>query len=128
MDKAQMSWFDAQTGWISVKQESSSNFSLGTLFISSDGGNSWNRSTLPIADQIDFSNSQMGWAVGGPAGSQIFNTQDGGLNWQDSSPPALPLDNQVKVYPPLVSGSQGLLVLTTVGMENSLKVYSWMSV
>ena len=125
VDKAQMGWFDAQTGWISIKQESSSNFSLGSLFMTSDGGRSWNRSSLPIADHIDFSNSQTGWAVGGPSGSQVFDTQDGGLSWQDSSPPGLPEGSQATVYPPIVSGGQGLLVLTTAGIENSLRAYSW---
>ena len=37
-EKAEMGWFNAQTGWISVKQNSGSNFSIGTLFRTSDGG------------------------------------------------------------------------------------------
>ena len=53
-EKAEMGWFDTQTGWISVKQISGSNFSIGTLFTTSDGGEHWSRSTLPVADKIFF--------------------------------------------------------------------------
>ena len=31
-EKAEMGWFDAQKGWLSIKQASGSNFSLGTFF------------------------------------------------------------------------------------------------
>src|SRR5215216_5897481 len=41
--KAQMGWFDEHTGWIAVKQSSSSNFSVGTLFTTSDAGKTWTR-------------------------------------------------------------------------------------
>ncbi len=49
-ESASMGWFDAQVGWIAVKQASSPNFSLGTLFTTSDGGQTWTRSALPVAD------------------------------------------------------------------------------
>ena len=80
---ANMGWFDAQTGWVAVKQATGSNFSLGTLFTTSNGGSTWMRSTLPIADHVFFDGPQIGWTVGGPAGDQIFQTQDGGITWQD---------------------------------------------
>src|SRR5688572_15289486 len=63
-EKAEMGWLDSQTGWISVKQTSGSNFSLGTLFQTSDGGSSWNRFTLPVSDNIYFSDPFTGWATG----------------------------------------------------------------
>jgi photosystem II stability/assembly factor-like uncharacterized protein len=44
--KAEMGWFDTQTGWISVAQNTGSNFSIGTLFTTSDGGITWSRSNL----------------------------------------------------------------------------------
>src|SRR5215216_669280 len=122
--KAQMGWLDAQTGWISIKQESSSNFSIGSLFISSNGGDSWNRSPLPVADKIVFAGSQTGWAVGGSTGDQVFDTQDAGKTWKNSRPADLPEGIQTVVYPPFVSDKEGLLVTTTMGEENGLNVYS----
>jgi len=122
-EKAGMGWFDAQTSWISVKQTSGSNFSIGTLFTTSDGGETWSRSALPVADKIIFDDPQTGWAVGGPTGDQIFNTQDAGATWQDASPDDIPENIQATAYSPVVSGVEGLLVTTSVGSENSLNVY-----
>ena len=122
-EKAAMGWFDAQRGWISIKQTSGSNFSIGTLFTTSDGGETWSRTVLPVADDILFKDPQNGWAVGGPAGDRVFRTRDAGESWQDVSPDDIPEDMQSTAYPPFVSGGEGLLVTTSVGSENSLNVY-----
>ena len=121
-EKAEMGWFEAQAGWIAVKQVSGSNFSLGTLFTTSDGGDSWNRSVLPVAEVITFHDPQRGWAIGGPTGEEIFNTQDAGLTWHDDRPSDITDDLRAVPYPPFVSQEQGLLVITTE--ESALKVYS----
>ena len=112
-EKAEMGWFDEQTGWIAVKQSSGSNFSEGTLFTTSDGGNTWTRSTLPVADQVIFSNSQIGWASGSPTGDQVFKTEDGGNTWQ-STEPDLPLHSSVIVYKPFYTEGQGSVVMTSM--------------
>lgn len=123
-EQAEMGWFDTQTGWISVKQSSGSNFSIGTLFTTSDGGRSWRQFTLPVADKISFSDSQAGWAVGGPAGNQVFKTRNAGATWQDFVPDDLPANTPFTVYMPFYSGKEALLVLTIPGLENRLRVYS----
>jgi photosystem II stability/assembly factor-like uncharacterized protein len=123
-EKAEMDWFDAQTGWISVKQNSSSNFSLGTLFTTSDGGKNWSRSALPVADRVNFSDPHTGWAVGGPANDQVFHTQDEGANWESIQPANIPENVQTIVYPPHYANGQGALVTTHVGPENTLNVYA----
>ena len=123
-EKAEMGWFDAQTGWISVKQTSSSNFSLGTLFKTSDGGSSWSRFTLPVADNIYFSDPFTGWAVGEPTNGQIFRTQDAGVTWKNVRPTDNLEDTQTVIYPPVTSGGHDLFVMTSEGTENALKVYS----
>lgn len=124
VEKADMGWLDAQTGWISVKQNSSSNFSIGTLFTTSDGGNSWSRFTLPVADSVSFSDPQTGWAVGGPANDQVFLTQDGGASWENIQPANIPENTQTVVYPPRDSNGQSTLVTTHTGAENTLNVYA----
>ncbi|HJR80937.1 MAG TPA: glycoside hydrolase domain-containing protein [Anaerolineales bacterium] len=123
-EKAKMGWFDTQTGWISVKQNSGSNFSMGTLFRTSDGGITWSRFPLPVADQVAFSDAQVGWAIGGPAGDQVFKTNDAGATWQDVKLDDLPANSQVTVYMPYYSLGEGLLALTDLGVENGLRVYS----
>ena len=123
VEKAEMGWFEAQTGWISVKQISGSNFSLGVLFTTSDGGTTWNRSVLPVADRIVFSDPATGWASGGPTDDEIFATQDAGGTWNDVQPSDIAGAGAI-TYPPFVSGGQGLLMVTAQGAENALKVYS----
>ena len=121
-EKTEMGWFDAQNGWISVKQASGSNFSLGTFFSTADGGDTWSRSVLPVADTIYFSDARNGWAVGGPTGSEVFQTQNGGYTWQNARPGGIE-NIRSTVYAPFVSSGEGLLVTTSLGAANSLNVY-----
>ncbi|PWB68847.1 MAG: hypothetical protein C3F07_21175, partial [Anaerolineales bacterium] len=119
VEGATMGWFDAQSGWIATRQSTSSNFSLGTLFVTSDGGDSWTRSKLPVADRVTFPEPQIGWAVGGPTEDQIFNTQDGGLTWRKISID-LPSNSSSTVYQPFYSNGRGMLVVKSSGSKNSL--------
>src|SRR6185503_19861464 len=123
-EKAERGWFDGQTGWISIKQNSGSNYSIGTLFRTSDGGNSWSRLTIPVADKLYFSDPYTGWAVGGPSYNQIFKTQDAGVTWKDARPADIPVGIQTVIYPPVTSGGHNLLVMISDGAENTLKVYA----
>ena len=123
-EKVEMGWFDAQTGWLSVKQNSGSNFSIGTLFVTSDAGVHWDRFDLPAAGKVYFSDPQVGWALGGPAGDQIFNTSDAGATWKNVSPEGVGLGTQTTAYAAFVRDGQGLLVMTTLGEEDYLKVFS----
>ena len=81
-DAVYLHFLDAQMGWLVVKQASGSNFSIGTLFKTEDGGETWQRGTLPIGEPVYFATSKIGWVAGGPAGDQLYRTQDGGLTWQ----------------------------------------------
>lgn len=121
-ERAQMGWFDEYTGWISIKQATGSNFSVGTLFVTTDGGGTWQRSALPLADDVDFRVPQHGWAVGGPTGDQLFQTRDAGSTWQ-----AIPLqeisDVWMTAYMPFSSDEHGLFVTTVLGRENTLQVH-----
>jgi photosystem II stability/assembly factor-like uncharacterized protein len=122
-EEAEMGWLDLQMGWISVKQNTGSNFSTGVLFTTSDGGTSWSRSNLPVADKIYFRDPQKGWAVGGPAKDQFFETSDGGLSWNEIELADRSAGNQLTVYPPAFSDGRSLLVTTQQGVENRVSVY-----
>ena len=112
-ERAQMGWLDAQTGWIAVKQMTGSNFSLGALFVTSDGGGTWTRSALPVAEQVYFSDAQNGWALGGPSGGDLFKTSDGGATWQDAAP-----GDAERFHAALVSGDDGMLLSTDADRLN----------
>ena len=127
VDNASMDWLDANTGWVSVKQQTSSNFSAGMAFRTQDGGQTWQRQGLPAGEPLHFVNSQVGWMTGGPAGDQLFKTQDGGDTWMEQSPPAgLPAGQSFTLYPPVFdSPENGLLpAVTLAGNDFSLELYS----
>jgi photosystem II stability/assembly factor-like uncharacterized protein len=122
-ERAEMGWLDTQTGWIAVKQNSGSNFSIGVLFTTLDGGITWRRSNLPVADKVYFQDPQTGWATGGPSNDQLFETLDAGVSWKEKKPADIPNGSQTAIYPPFSSGEGDLLVTTYVGNENNLNVY-----
>lgn len=82
---AAVHFLDSQTGWISVRISSSSNFSLGRLFATQDGGQTWSERTLPVWGAVSFVDARRGWVAGGAAGSQLYRTEDGGQNWHQES-------------------------------------------
>jgi glucose/arabinose dehydrogenase len=123
-EMAEMGWIDPQRGWLAVKQSSSSNFSLGTLFTTSDGGNTWKRTMLPGADHVTFSDPQTGWAIGGSTGDQVYITQDGGSTWQ-SVRPDVGSSSSAVAYKPFYKDGQGILVMTSLDMEGGSTLYAF---
>jgi photosystem II stability/assembly factor-like uncharacterized protein len=75
-------FIDAQTGWLAIRRATSSNFSVGALFGTSDGGETWTPLTLPIGGPVAFVTDQLGWVAGGAAGDELYRTADGGRSWQ----------------------------------------------
>lgn len=73
---------DAQIGWVVFRRATSSNFSVGTMFKTEDGGNSWTRLPVPLGEPVYFVDPNNGWIAGGPAGDRLFRTRDGGRTWQ----------------------------------------------
>jgi photosystem II stability/assembly factor-like uncharacterized protein len=79
---AELMFLDSKTGWLVVKLQSSSSFSLGALFKTEDGGQSWKALTLPVAGVVLFTDDEHGWVTGGVSGEDVYLTEDGGLTWQ----------------------------------------------
>jgi photosystem II stability/assembly factor-like uncharacterized protein len=79
---AQFEFLDESTGWLAVKLQTGSNFSLGELFGTHDGGQSWERLSMPTGGTVRFVSAERGWAAGGPGGDELFTTADGGATWQ----------------------------------------------
>src|SRR5215472_8940069 len=72
-------------GWIILLRNSSSAFSLGRLFATSDGGESWREFGPPVAGRPVFNTTKDGW-ISGPGWAGMFSTYDGGKTWQDNGP------------------------------------------
>ena len=74
-------WIE-ETAWLSLKMRSGSSFSLGRLFYTEDGGETWQERTLPLGGAVNFQDAEHGWTAGGPAGDQLYFTGDGGRSWE----------------------------------------------
>jgi hypothetical protein len=82
VDTAHLNVVDTLTAWVMVKLQSGSSFSLGRLFVTRDGGVSWETRDAPAGDPVSFIDANTGWMVGGPAQDSIYYTRDGGQTWQ----------------------------------------------
>jgi len=76
-----LSFIDANHGWAAIVLPSSSNFSLGALFATQDGGRTWVKRTLPIGAPVYFKDALDGWTAGGVNGDELYRTSDGGETW-----------------------------------------------
>jgi hypothetical protein len=79
--KGSLSFIDHKIGWLAIRLQSSSNFSLGELFHTDDGGRTWTELPVPAAGQVNFRNSFSGMLVGGVSGDELLSTEDGGKSW-----------------------------------------------
>ncbi len=93
-------FLDSQIGWLAVKQATSANFSLGALFHTADGGETWTRRTLPLGGPVRFVRPEIGWAAGGATGAELYRTTDGGASWQPVNA-GLGEAARVQLLPPL---------------------------
>ena len=79
-------FIDEHTGWIVVKRATSSNFNIGTLFQTHDGGATWTRLAIPFGEPVYFNSPDNGWIGAGASGEGLFRTRDGGQTWTPATP------------------------------------------
>lgn len=108
-----MGFSDELNGWVQIQLTSSSNFSLGVLLRTLDGGANWVRIDLPTSGEMTFSDPFTGWLVGGPEGTELYRSQDAGATWQ-SIP--LPAAGQVSL-PVFSTALDGMVAVTTQSDE-----------
>lgn len=80
-DANSLSFADASHGWLLLAGGSSSNFSVGRLYATEDGGITWIERPAPAAGEVTFVDDKQGWIAGGPGNTALFTTQDGGSSW-----------------------------------------------
>jgi photosystem II stability/assembly factor-like uncharacterized protein len=84
VDLVSQAWFsfiDSKTGWLALRLQSSSNFNLGQLFHTDDGGVTWTELPVPVGGKIFFTNRSHGWLEGGVSGAELYSTENGGNSW-----------------------------------------------
>ena len=86
---------DEMTGYIVTRRATSINFSIGCLFKTSDGGDTWERLPIPIAEPVNFISEDVGWIVGGPGENLLYKTQNGGKTWEKID---IPLSKKIVNY------------------------------
>ena len=116
---------DTQTGWVVLKHATSSNFSVGTLFKTTDGGGTWNQLDIPAGRQVYFVSGDVGWTVGGAAANEIYRTENGGETWY----PQNILQNQEEVkqvfLPVFKNSKEGVLaVFIKSNTQSKIALYS----
>ena len=116
---AYLEFLNAETGWLVVKIPSSSNFSIGRLFATQDGGLTWEERSIPLGDPVHFVDEQHGWVAGGPRGDQLFFSEDGGLTWQTQQLPDLPNGQIFIGLPEFENVNQGVLPVTVNDLPRS---------
>jgi photosystem II stability/assembly factor-like uncharacterized protein len=108
--EATLDFLDGNTGWLALRLQSGSSFSLGRLFATQDGGFSWVERSLPLGEAVHFSDALRGWVAGGPGGDQRYRTEDGGYTWiaEDfGGVETLPLPTKLNGSPVLQQASAG---------------------
>ncbi len=117
---AGMGWQDERLGWLTFKMASGNNFSLGLLYLTLDGGQTWQARSLPVAGEVLFRDERHGWLLGGATGHDLFSTDDGGQTWQ-----ALKLAANASPHLPIFAEDRGYLPLLENGADSaSLAVFS----
>ena len=131
-------FLDANTGWVVIQAMSSSNFDVGTLFKTTDGGTSWKKLITPISrsgttigDPAYFVTDQIGWIVGRsegwkPESNLLYRTPDGGQTWQAQTVGVLPAIPAQRTYflPQFVNPHDGLLTVSVAqDKDSTIEIY-----
>jgi len=110
--RASLHFIDRQTGWLVLKLESGSSFSLGRLYATRDGGRTWEERSAPLGEPPVFVNEARGWMAGGPAGDGFYRTLDGGLTWEAQELPGLPQEPVFIGQPQFTTPQEGRTPVT----------------
>jgi photosystem II stability/assembly factor-like uncharacterized protein len=120
-------FIDAETGWLAIKHVSGSNFSVGSLYKTTDGGNTWAQLSIPIGEPVYFVTGDVGWTAGGAAGDELYRTSDGGATWQvQEVAPGSDRGNAARFYrlPTFRNAQEGLLPVLAATEPAQMELYA----
>jgi photosystem II stability/assembly factor-like uncharacterized protein len=120
-------FIDAETGWLAIKHVSGSNFSVGSLYKTTDGGSTWTQLSIPIGELVYFVTGDTGWTAGGAAGDKLYRTSDGGATWHAQEvTPGSGQRNSARFYrlPTFRNAEEGLLPVLVVGQQAQVELYA----
>lgn len=127
VESAHVAFLDDRTGWLVLGQRTSANFSVGTLFATTDGGKSWEERPLPFAEPVLFVSADRGWVAGGAAGDGLYATTDGGRSWAAQTLP-IPRDRgRISVGRPAFANPQNGVVPVLVSTEATATFESYVT-
>ena len=120
-----LQFLDDQHGWLVLGHQSSSNFNIGDLFSTSDGGESWTKRHAISGGPVHFISPQRGWMLGGPLDQEIQHTLNGGITWEELHIPDLDPDGRKQFFLPSFStdGQGTLPVLLPSANGTELRTY-----
>ncbi|HVN53048.1 MAG TPA: glycoside hydrolase domain-containing protein [Anaerolineaceae bacterium] len=108
---------DERNGWIVFQAAGSSNFDLGILYSTRDGGQSWERLSIPSGGPVQFPTPSLGWNAGGAGRAGLFQSQSGGGAWEEIRPDAGEASYQLPIF---AGPSLGMLVASGEGRADLL--------
>jgi len=117
--RIQMQWLDENSGFILVKQVTSSNFSMGRLFITKDGGKNWATEEVPAAEEFVFLNPKLGFMKNPENAQSLYRTLDGGLSWElfDAGMLSFSESIEIEVDLPILNQSENALIPVKIAPE-----------
>lgn len=126
---SRVDFVDSVHGWICLGVASSSNFRLGILLVTNDGGKTWDWPPQGpgVFGRIRFVNPKNGWLAGGPGDEKLYATHDGSSSWQEVSLQAPPQAGKA-VYPTFdqppsfTADGRGFLSVTYSGPDGTRSV------
>ena len=96
-----------------VTDVTSSNFSAGEWYATSDGGRTWTYDAAPSGGTVTSSNGKL-WLVGGPQSNLLYKSTDAGSSWSKVSiPQAAIADGAALTVPGALSNGDVVLVAVT---------------
>ncbi len=115
-----LDFVDASHGWVDLSLQSSPAANWGRLLATSDGGATWRTVPAPIGfGDVRFISTQTGWGAGGPGGTELVVTRDGGKTWQHvrvQAPPQFRKAIHASYLAPLFTGAlRGFLPVMYTG-------------